>query len=284
MRKSKDFIKEYAEQRDRIKKRFEVERTGDQLQYIDQTKLFKPLLETQKGIQEKIVSGQDTLSSALTPLANEMRKRNEPVDDLVSLFHDPHEIEDGPAAHSTPKQKDNVFLYNLDGVLNDSDRINLVDMSLQLPSEVYMEENYESVLKKIETLNRQYGQLTRKRSKEDEKMKDMYNSRKTTLQKYKRTLLEQKPAMRYKLGHGLRKRTLCKPKRNRGRPRIYPDTIVYSSVNDLCQKLNELVAAKGAGNTGLDNTINAVLDELLNTSAIDKDTYNNLFRNIFHNI
>ena len=89
---------------------------------------------------------------------------------------------------------------------------------------------------------------------------------------------------KYKTGHGLRKRALCKPKRNQGRPRIYPGTIVYNSANDLCQNLNELVMAKGAGNTRLDNSINAILDELLNISAIDKDTYKKLFRNIFHNI
>src|SRR6266516_3868992 len=115
-------------------------------------------------------------------------------------------------------------------------------------------------------------------------MKDMYMSRRKTLEKYKTTLLEQKPAMKYKSGQGIRKRALCKPKCNRGRPRIYPNTIVYNSANDLCHKLNKLFAAKGAGNTGLDNTINAMLDELLNISAIDKDTNNNLFRNIFHNI
>ncbi len=54
MPKSKDFIKEYAEQRDRIKKRFEVERTGEQLQYIDQSKLFKTILETQKAFRRKL--------------------------------------------------------------------------------------------------------------------------------------------------------------------------------------------------------------------------------------
>ena len=45
---SKDFIKKYKEQRDRIKKHFEAERTGEQVQYIDQVKLFKPLLQSQK--------------------------------------------------------------------------------------------------------------------------------------------------------------------------------------------------------------------------------------------
>src|SRR6266516_5293086 len=136
MSKSKDFIKEYAEQRDLIKKRFEVERTGEQQQYIDQTKLFKPLLDTQKGIHEKNVSGQDTLSNALTPLVNELRKRNEPVDDLTSFFHDPREIEDVPTAHSTPKQKDDGYSYDLNILLDESDRINLRDMSLPLPNDV----------------------------------------------------------------------------------------------------------------------------------------------------
>ena len=281
MSKSKDFIKQFAEQRDRIKKRFEAESMGEQLQYIDQTKLFKPLLETQKVIQQKIVSGHDTLSNALTPLVNELRKRNEQVDNLQSLpfYNVPHEIV--PSAHSTPRQKVVGFSYDLDRYLNESDRINLADMSLPLPSEVMEGDNYEEVLEKIKTLNRQYGQLIGKKSKLEQKLKEMYSARKKTLEKYKTSILDQMPAGKYKSGQGLRKRTLCKQKRNRGRPRKYPVTIVYNSANNLCQKLNELVAAKGAGNTGLDNTINAVLDELLNISAIDKDTYNKLFKNIF---
>ncbi len=282
MSKSKDFIKQFAEQRDRIRKQFEAKRTGEQLQYMDQSKLFKPLLETQKGIQEKIVSGQDTLSNALTPLVNELRKQNEPVDDLTSLFHDPREIEDVPTAHSTPKQKDAGYLYDLNILLDESDRINLGDMSLPLPSEVATGKyKYEEILKQITRLNREYGQFIGKNSKQEEKLKKMYSARKDTLEKYRKSIRDQMPAGEYKSGQGLRKRALCKPKRKRGRPRKYPVTIVYNSANELCQKLNELVAAKGAGNTGLDNIINAVLDELLNISAIDKDTYNKLFNNIF---
>ncbi len=278
MSKSKDFIKQFAEQRDRIRKQFQTKRTGEQIQYIDQTKLFKPLLETQKQIQDKLVSGHDMLSNALIPLTTKLQKRNEEVGDLQSLFN---EIEYAPSAHSTPKQKDAEFVYDLDRYLNESDRINLADMSLPLPSEVMVGDNYEEVLEKIKTLNRQYGQLIGKKSKLEQKLKEMYSARKNTLEKYKTSILDQMPAGKYKSGQGLRKRTLCKQKRNRGRPRKYPVTIVYNSANNLCQKLNELVAAKGAGNTGLDNTINAVLDELLNISAIDKDTYNKLFKNIF---
>ncbi len=283
MSKSKDFIKKFAEQRDRIKKRFEVERTGEQLQYIDQSKLFKPLLETQKQIQDKIVSSRDTLSNALTPITNELRKRNEQVGDLQSFpyYNVPKEIEDVP--QSTPTK---AARYDLHKLLDDTDIENLEDMSLPLPSRVLLEENYEVLLDKIKELNRQHGQYlgTGKAAIKDERERKILQSRKVTLQKYKETLEDQMKNRKYKTGQGLRKRALCKPKRNRGRPRIYPDTIVYNSANDLCHKLNELVAAKGAGNTGLDNTINAVLDELLNISAIDKDTYNSLFTNIFPNI
>ena len=59
------------------------------------------------------------------------------------------------------------------------------------------------------------------------------------------------------------------------------DVIYYPSVEDLCAKLAELDAAKQAGNTGLDNNINSVLDELLRVKAIDKTIYNNLYKNIF---
>ena len=57
--------------------------------------------------------------------------------------------------------------------------------------------------------------------------------------------------------------------------------VVYISPDDLCLKLEELVLAKRAGHTGLDNTINAVLDEMLNIRIIDKDEYNHVYKNIF---
>ena len=78
-----------------------------------------------------------------------------------------------------------------------------------------------------------------------------------------------------------RERKLCKQKRGKGRPRKYPDTVFYNSTNDLCQKLYELVAAKRAGNTGLDNIINTMLEELLNIGAVNKEFYNDLFKHIF---
>ena len=43
-----------------------------------------------------------------------------------------------------------------------------------------------------------------------------------------------------------------------------------------------LHAAKQAGNNGLNNNINSILDELLRINAIDKNEYNVLYNAIFH--
>ena len=56
----------------------------------------------------------------------------------------------------------------------------------------------------------------------------------------------------------------------------------YSSVDDLCNRLALLCAAKQAGNDGLNNNINSILDELLRINAVDKNEYNHLYSNIFN--
>ena len=52
-------------------------------------------------------------------------------------------------------------------------------------------------------------------------------------------------------------------------------------MEELCIKLQKLNAAKQAGNNGVNNSIQSILDELLRISAIDKDDYNTLYKNIF---
>ena len=54
-----------------------------------------------------------------------------------------------------------------------------------------------------------------------------------------------------------------------------------SSVDDLCNRLALLCAAKEAGNSGLNNNINSILDELLRIESVDKNEYNHLYSNIF---
>ena len=280
-----EFIKRYKEQRDRLRRHFEAERVGEQSSFIERSKLFKPLIETQKetskAIQDKIVVSQETTNNALLPFVKELQKRNEQVEALQTLPFYAREIE----AQSTPRKKDSVLLYDLDKILDETDIENLQDMSLELPSKVMEKENFEDVLRAIETLNRKYGQYMGKASTKDLKDQEIYKSRKQTLEKYKQTLLDQKPTLKYKVkkGEGLQ-RKLVKLKRSRGRPRMYPDVIVYNNPNDLVIKLNDYVTARAAGNTGVDNYINSILDELMNVKAIDKNGYDCCYKNIFTNI
>ena len=59
------------------------------------------------------------------------------------------------------------------------------------------------------------------------------------------------------------------------------DVIYYSSPDDLCSRLAELCVVKQAGNNGVDNDINAILDELLQKNVINKTEYNSLYNKIF---
>src|SRR5277367_5924555 len=143
---SKEFIKKYKNQKKQLKQYYEREKTGDQTLYTDQAKLLQPLINSQKEtyrtIQDKIVTGQESLSNALIPLVQELQKRNDQVEALQSLpFYNIPGIEGVP--QSTPQvtpQKEQQQQYinvDLDGeLLNQTHEENLRDMGLDLPSEV----------------------------------------------------------------------------------------------------------------------------------------------------
>ena len=301
---SKELMKKYNEQKENLKKHFENQRIGDQNLYTDQAKLFKPIIESQKEyskeIQNKLVSNQENLSNALVPFnnaiipfTNELKRKNDQVEGLQNLqnlpyYNIPQEIEDIP--QSTPKKERKEYpIIDIDGELRDQTHFeNLEDMSLPLPSIVQESGNFEQTLKAIVSKKRSLSQLTKdSNTKRNEAEKVTFKSQQDTLTIYERKIKKLHGVEEFieKSGNGLKKRDrkLCKQKRGRGRPRKYPDIILYNDTTDLCEKLNELVASKRAGNSGVDNNINIILDELLNTGKIDKNYYNNLFKNIFPN-
>src|SRR6476469_4578818 len=166
---------EYRKAKNAVKEKFKTINVGEQIQYINQSQLFKPLLETQKetqkAIENKINSGQEILSSALIPFTTELKKRNDQVDELQSqpFYNSNLEIEDVP--HSTSKKEDPVNTYDLDKFLHDSDRGNLIDMSLPLPIDVASDGNYDAIINKVNDLNHLYGCRAGKSSRKEEKMK-----------------------------------------------------------------------------------------------------------------
>ncbi len=155
----KDLAKRYKEQRDALRRRYEVQKTGDQTLFTEQSKLFKPLIEVQKEtsktIGDKITTSQEGLSNVLVPFTRELRKRNEQVAALQNLPY--FGIED--------KSRDTTIPVNLDAkLLGETDRKNLQDMNLDMPSEVYKKGTIEEVLELIQKNFRSLGQFLGKAS------------------------------------------------------------------------------------------------------------------------
>ena len=284
---SKEFILKYVNQKKQLKQYYEREKTGDQTLYTDQAKLLEPLInsqkETSRTIQDKIVTGQESLSNALVPLVQELQKRNDQVEALQSLpFYNIPEIEG--VAQSTPKSKD--IMIDLNGELvNQTHLENLVEMQFELPSVVQekgtLQKTLESIMKKKNSLVQLTGKTGSKRSDGE---KEVFKSQKATLEIYERkikTLQKNYSEFDIKLGKGLCKHKLVKQKRGRGRPKLKPDLIVYSRPGDLVYKLGEYIIAKEAGNTSLDNYITEILDELLEKKCISKEDYDNTYKRYF---
>ena len=257
---------EYAKIREEAKKHFLAKKTGDQDLFTEQSKLYKPIIQSTKELEKSLTSGQHELIEQIVPA---LRRRN-----LPQLEFD---------EHSSPIAKPAIKTIDLDGeLLNDTHRENLQDMSLELPSEAYATNNIENALKKINKTNRSLGQYLGTNSKKTEKEKEVYLSQKQTLQIYEKKIKALAESMQFEVkeGEGLKKKKLVKLKRGKGRPKKYPDVIYYKKPDQLIEKLSEYCAGKQAGNTGLDSYINSILDELLEIKAISRDDYDKIYENI----
>jgi hypothetical protein len=279
--------KRFKQQGDDLRRMFMEEKTGKQTLFTEQSKLFEPLIEVQKetskSIEAKIKEGQDTTSNALVPFTRELQKRNDQVETLQNLpfYNLPPEIEGVP--QSTPVKETLLIDINMDKGLDKTQREDLQDMSFDLPSVVFQKGTVEETLERIKTENKRIGAFLGKSSKKAEKEKEVYESQKQTLILYKKRIkgieANQPIVIPKKIGKGIK--PLCKPKRGRGRPKTSIDPIIYSNPNDLIIKLMESDASKQAGNTGMDNVINSILDEMLKIKTINKNDYDILYKNIF---
>ena len=270
-----------------MKQRFEAEKTGDQTLFTERSKLPKPLIESQKetskSIQDKIATSQDTISNVLVPFTRALEKRNDQLETLQDLPY--YNIQQGieHVPQSTPQKSKTVFV-DLNTGLNTTHLENLEEMKFLTPNEVREDGNINEVLRKIKSKNASLGQYLGAKSKHSDKEKTGFKSQQETLAKYKEAIVDIKRSEKYIKGEGLKEHKLCKQKRGKGRPKIYPDTVVYKNADDLINKLNEFVIAKEAGNTGHDNTIISILDELLEKKWIYKDCYDIIYKKIFLNL
>src|SRR5271169_1525033 len=264
-------INEYKRVKETLRDRFEAERTGDQDLFREQTKILQPLINTQQQSVKAIKDNQDVnatvVSNALVPLTREMQRRNDQVDLLAEQpFFQQHLPAVTPISPEFMKR-------DLDIGLNETDRENLQDLSFDLPSIVFRDKTIEETLDDIKIANRRIGQKLGKGQEKGLKPheKNMFESQKRTLEVYKQLIKGLEGAKQFvstpkKTGKGLKNK-------------ITVDTIYYPNIEDLCLRLAQLDSAKQAGNNGLDNSINAILDELLRVKAIAKDCYNRLYKN-----
>ena len=284
-------VQEYKRLKESLKTRFESDRTGDQQLFTEQTKIFQPLIKTQqdtsKAIQKEIAQGQATAADALAPLARELQRRNEQVDMLAELPFYKDDVP-GPA----PKNVDKTATpepYNPDKYLTETDVQNLFEMGFPRPSRVLDDarasglQNAMDILDRVKTMNRSIGQKLSKSSKASEEEKVKYTSRKNTLEVYKESIKELTNSIASsdnddEFVAASSSPIETKPKKKSGKG---VETIYYPNVEELCNRLSILCAAKEAGNSGLNNHITSILDELLRVNAIDMPEYNKLYKKIF---
>jgi hypothetical protein len=272
-------IDEYTRIKKTLRNKFDAERTGDQHLFIEQSKLLQPLIKPLLSTQEQTVKAiQERPHRPLTAImpavisqtsgasGNRVRASVSSGDlrsDLEQRSASSHIMPaEAPADTALePDDEQPLIKIDLDSGLNDTDIRNLQDMKLDLPSVVFKNKKIEETSNKIKSVNRSIGQKLGKASDIPAQEKEIYISWKETLGNYKQKIQGLEGAKQF-VGQGV-------------------DVIFYPSIEDLCLKLAEFDAAKQAGNTGIDNRINSVLDELLRTQAISKDVYDNLYKNIF---
>ena len=300
-------VSEYKRLKLTLRDRFESEKTGDQSLFEEQTKKYKPLLSSQQEISKtmrdvanQIVESQNEGQAALQPLLPLLQNIQRaqvaaprllpplPTAITPSNYATPQSFIAGQDAKShiplpvapSSSRRDPIKV-DLDDGFDRQDVDNLVELKLPLPSEVYETDTISQTLDKIKTYNKSIGQflgigISSKKISNAKKVQ--LESQRDTLKKYKDRLEQTEYANKLLASSKKEKSGKGIPEANKAIHEIS----FYSSVDDLCNRLALLCAAKQAGNTGLNNNINSILDELLRISAIDKNEYNHLYSNIFN--
>src|ERR1044071_7822678 len=118
-------LPEYIKVKNKVKKFYQNQRTGNQQLYIDQSKLFKPIIDTTKDLEEKIVSDRQNLDNILVPFTRAVMRANEQA--LENFPSSASEISDTShegSTTSTPKPHDPTIIIYLDKDFDETDRKN----------------------------------------------------------------------------------------------------------------------------------------------------------------
>ena len=283
---------------------------GSQQSYSDNTKLFQPIIDSNKKETTQL---SNNFNNALLPMTYELKRTTddkimqyirqalENASGLTNVFESTprsHRSEGQVYHEATPpaatkgkeeeeeendgsSSSDNIVYVNLDRDLNDTDRKNLASLGLPLPSNV---DSVDEIKKAVVSNRRRLAQEFRtdrisRKSLEEIKV---FESQKETLLRYE-DILERLGGARKFIGKAIANQSKKPPKvrqkhSRRGRP-LCRQTILYKNADDLVSKLAEYLASYNSGNNGVHNTIISILDELLQTKVICKNTFDSIIKN-----
>ena len=124
-------IEYYKEQRDYLKKQFEMVKTGYQRLLQEQTRLFQPILKSQKAIQDSLAESRDSkkviaqqIQGQLQPFVQEFQRWNDFLDMLQYLpYYNAPAVEEMELLHAHPSASvaDNTATPFRVTMLRDSD-------------------------------------------------------------------------------------------------------------------------------------------------------------------
>lgn len=249
-----------TKEKERVKAQHINEKKYEQLFSETTSRFLKPVTEKLEddGRQlQALVHNSNQLLDEQRNIGNMLEENNE----RYLQYYGPDTSIEDLFTPEKPKPK----IYDVDKSLTEEDIDNLKQLNFDLPSVVankrgLSSEHFEQIYKKISSENRSIGQRLSKANKDKQSPNqiEMYKSMTATLGKYKQALKLIESSLDIKVGEG------C-------------STVFYKNADDLAIKLEKLVAAKEAGNTGVDNAIISILDELLHKGFITKSIYDELY-------
>ena len=265
MRDRDKLVNDILSTRKRLQKKFINEKLGEDVLQYEAAKLFKPLTEAQEVSTAATTQKLDKVVDTLERLPAQLAIEENPIQ---SLFTE--------RALPAPPKKDTIVDPDINMDLDILRRYGFKPPSQVSPSES------EDIQKRTINYNRVLGQTKRYTSSQEDK--DAITKEIKSLTEYRERLkLLSKGQELIVKGKGMKK-SYKKPKhKGKAKPHKLGGTLKYYDDPDvLVQQFHLLVASKQAGNTGVDNEISVIIDELVRKGYITKTEAVQLDKSILH--
>ena len=274
--KKRDFVvQEFLKTKRNIQQHSLAEKTGDQEFATQMSKMFKPLIDTQREVVKEVIENMPSLPAITFPAFPSIRAAHDDDDD-ESQEEEPTNIGSIAGKYlmkfASKDGVDKTFgLYDKDGAFYMGDKQVLISGN----NLIVNDKEYQGTPGLWE--------LITSKTPDSEIFTD------GDYEQYQNILVETN-AMRQNNDP-----TSTKPKGSRGQKwRVYVKPIwdMYKTSEDiekdgsgiilpsdpsaLLERFDLLVASKQAGNTGVQNEIVSILDELLRQKVIDRNQYKNM--------